>query len=55
MGLLKVPMMCQSFLKEFVGQDAGMQQSVHSFADPHVNVAIEDFFLKLIIFNYVVG
>jgi hypothetical protein len=42
--LLEVPMMRQLFLDEFVGQDAGLRQSVHSFADIHVNVAIKDFF-----------
>ncbi len=53
--LLKVPMMRQSFLEEFVGQDAGLWQSVHSFADLHVIVAIKDYFLKLLMFNYVIG
>jgi hypothetical protein len=52
--LLEVPMMRQLFLEEFVGQDAGLWQSVHSFAGLHVNVAIKDFFLKLIMFDYVV-
>jgi hypothetical protein len=48
-------MMFQSFLEEFVGQDAGLRQSIHSFADLHVNVAIEDFFSKLIMFDYALG
>jgi hypothetical protein len=55
MWLLKVPMTRQSFLEEFVDQDAGLQQSIHSFADLHVNVVIKDFFLKLIMFDYVIG
>jgi hypothetical protein len=50
-------MMCQSFLEEFVGQDAGLRQSIHSFADLHVNTAItiKDFLSKLIMINYVIG
>ncbi len=55
MWLLKVPMIHQSFLEEFVGQDASLRQSVCSFVDLYVNVAIKDFFLKLIMFNHVVG
>jgi hypothetical protein len=45
----------QLILEKFVGQDACLRQSVHSFADLHVNVAIEDFISKLIMFDYVVG
>jgi hypothetical protein len=48
-------MTCQLFLEEFVGQDAGLWQAIHSLADLHVNVAIKDFFSKLIMFDYVVG
>ncbi len=47
-------MTSQSFLEEFAGLNDGLQQSIYSFADLHVNIAIEDFFSKLIMFNYVV-
>jgi hypothetical protein len=53
--LLKVPMTRQLFLEEIVGQDAGLWQSVHSFTDLHVNVAMKNFFSKLMMFNHVAG
>jgi hypothetical protein len=55
MGVFEVPMMHQSFLEEFVGEDASLRQSIHSFADLHLNIAIKDLLLKLIMFDYVIG
>ncbi len=44
-GLFVVPVVGEAFLKEFVGKDAGLRETVHSFLNFHVDVTVKCFFL----------
>ncbi len=43
-GLFVVPMAGKAFLKEFVGEDAGLRETLHSFPNFHVDVTVKCFF-----------
>ncbi len=42
-GLFKVPMACKMEFKEFVGENAGLWEAVHTLFDLHVDITINGF------------
>ncbi len=43
MGLFEVFMACQMEFEEFVGEDAGLWEAVHTIPDFHVDITINGF------------